>query len=123
LEFGFTEIVLSQYGWFRSPEFLEYEEIKLEESYVRIGRGPAGVWAYALSCGYGTAGSSCPLCVFCKKYNSRETALSAALAELKADMNRYLGNNDTTNYKQDVLAKTIKAITACQVGMVQMSLF
>jgi hypothetical protein len=123
LEFGFTEIAFNQYGWFAAPKFLDFEEIKLEQSSIRMGRGANFVWAYALSCNYGTAGSSGPLCVFCPKFNSREAALTAALAEMKGQMTKYLGNSDTTNYKQDVLQKTIKAIAACEVSMVQLTLF
>jgi hypothetical protein len=89
---------------------------------IEIG-GEGGIWAYALSCNYGTAGSSGPLCVFCKKYPNREAALTAALGEMKGQMTKYLGNSDTTNYKQDVLQKTIKAIAACEVNMVQLTLF
>jgi hypothetical protein len=123
LEFGFTEIAFNQYGWFVSPKFLDREDIKLEQSEIRIGHGPNGIWAYALCCNYGTAGSSGPLCVFCKKYPDRDGVLSAALADMKAQMTKYLGNSDTTNYKQDVLQKTLKAIAAQQVSMVQFSLF
>jgi len=123
LEFGFTKIAFNQYGWFAAPKFLDFEEIKLEQSSIRIGRGPNGIWAYALSCNYGTAGSSGPLCVFCKKYPNREVALTAALHEMKAKMSTYLGNSDTTNYKQEVLQKTLKAIAAVEVSMVQLTLF
>jgi hypothetical protein len=42
---------------------------------------------------------------------------------MKEKMSGYLGNTDTTNYKQDVLNKTLKAIAALQVGMVQLALF
>src|ERR1700748_3001422 len=52
LEFGFTEIAFNQYGWFASPKFLDREDIKLEQSEIRIGRGPNGIWAYSLSCNY-----------------------------------------------------------------------
>ncbi|RKR81998.1 hypothetical protein BDD43_2162 [Mucilaginibacter gracilis] len=123
LEFGFTDIAFNQYGWFAAPKFLDREVIKLEQSEIRIGRGPNGIWAYALSCNYGTAGSSGPLCVFCTKYPNREAALTAALAEMKAKMSQYIGNTDTTNYKQHVLQKTLKAIAACEVSMVQLTLF
>ncbi|MES2378462.1 MAG: hypothetical protein V4553_17850 [Bacteroidota bacterium] len=123
LEFGFTEIAFAEHGWFAAPKFLDREDIKLEQSEIRIGRGPNGTWAYALSCNYGTAGSSGPLCVFCKKYPNREMALTAALADVKAQMTKYLGNPDTTNYKQDVLQKTLKAIAALQVEQMQFSLF
>jgi hypothetical protein len=123
LEFGFNDIAFDGYGWLRSPKLLESEDIKLEQSSVRIGRGPNGVWAYALSMTYGSAGSSSPLCVFCRIFPSREAALSAALDEIKGSMTKYLGNGDTTNYKQDVLEKTLQAITALQVGRVQLSLF
>ncbi|MDB4922040.1 hypothetical protein [Mucilaginibacter sp.] len=66
LEFGFTAVASNQYGWFAAPKFLDYKEIKLEQSSIRLGRGLNLVWAYALSCNYGTAGSSGPLCVFAK---------------------------------------------------------
>jgi NTP pyrophosphatase (non-canonical NTP hydrolase) len=123
LEFGFTEIVFTKYGWFASPKFLDREEIKLEQSEVRIGHGPNGIWAYGLSCNYGTAGSSGPLCVFCKKYPNRDAALNAALEDMKAQMTKYLGNSDTTNYKQDILQKTLEAIGKLEVSMVQLTLF
>jgi hypothetical protein len=42
---------------------------------------------------------------------------------MKAKMSQYVGNTDTTNYKQDVLQKTLKAIAACEVSMVQLTLF
>ena len=123
LEFGFTAIGFNQYGWFTAPKFLDFEEIKLEQSSIRVGRGPNGIWAYALCCNYGTAGSSGPLCVFCIKYPNRNAALNAALADMKSQMSKYLGNSDTTNYKQDVLQKTLKAIAALEVGRVQLTLF
>jgi len=123
LEFGFTEIAFNQYGWFSAPKFLEFEEIKLEQSSIRIGRGPNGIWAYALSLNYGTAGSSGPLSVFCKKYAGRDVALTAALLNVKTEMTKYLGNTDTTNYKQDVLKKTLKEVVALQIEQVQFSLF
>ncbi|MGF7073882.1 hypothetical protein [Mucilaginibacter sp. 3215] len=123
LEFGFTEIAFNQYGWFVAPKFLEREDIKLDESEIRIGRSPNGTWAYSLSCNYGTAGSSGPLCVFCKKFENRAGALDAALGELKASMTKYIGNGDSTNYKQEVLQKTLKAIAAYQVSQVQLALF
>jgi hypothetical protein len=123
LEFGFTEIAFNQYGWFAAPKFLDCEDIKLEQSEIRMGHGPNGIWAYALSCNYGTAGSSGPLCVFCKKYLNRDAALGAALAEVKVQMTKYWGNSDTTNYKQDVLRKTLKAISQFEVGRVQLALF
>ncbi|QEM09992.1 hypothetical protein [Mucilaginibacter rubeus] len=123
LGFGFAEIAFNRYGWFASPKFLDFEEISLGQSYIRIGRGPNGSWAYALSRQYGTAGASGPLCVFCKKYPDRDTALAHALAEIKADMTKYLGHPDTTNYKQDVLHQTLKAIAAMEVSRAQLSLF
>lgn len=54
---------------------------------------------------------------------SVKVSLTAALAEMKGQMTKYLGNSDTMNYKQDILQKTIKAIAACEVSMVQLSLF
>ncbi|WP_345330054.1 hypothetical protein [Mucilaginibacter defluvii] len=123
LEFGFTEIAFNRYGWFSCSPFLDRETIGFEQSEIRIGRGPNGLWVYALRCNYGVAGDSGPLSVFCKQYPSREAVLDAALAELKMKISRYVGNSDTTNYKQDVLNKTLKAIAAYQVDRVQLSLF
>ena len=123
LKFGFTEIVFDKYGWFASAEFLDREAILLGQSEIRIGRGPNGVWAYALSCNYGTAGSSGPLCVFCRQFPNRDTALQSAITEMKADMTKYLGNSDTTNYKQDVLQQTLKAIAQLEISRVELTLF
>lgn len=123
LEFGFTDIAFDQYGWFVAPKFLDSEIIILEQSEIRIGHGPNDKWAYALRRDYGCAGASGPLCVFCKQYASREAALNNALVELKADMTKYIGNSDTTNYKQDVLKKTLKAIAVLTSDRIQLSLF
>lgn len=102
LEFGFTEIAFNQYGWFAMPKFLDYEEIEFEQSSIRIGRGPNVTWAYALCCRYGVAGASGPLCVYCKKYPAREACLDAALAELKADMLKYIGSKTPNKTKKKV---------------------
>lgn len=79
--------------------------------------------AYALSCNYGTAGSSEPLCVFCKKHDSRDAAMTAALNELKGMMIAKVDHADRSNYHQDLILKTLKAIEKAQVGLVQLSLF
>jgi hypothetical protein len=123
LAYGFTEIAFNDYGWFASPKFLDREDIVLEQSEIRIGHGPNGLWAYALICNYGTAGSSGPLCVFCKCYPTRDAALTAAVDEMSKKMSQYLGNSDTTNYKQDVLHKTLKAIGLLKIKRVQLELF
>lgn len=123
LEFGFTEVSFNRYGWFAAPKFLDMEEITLEQSRIRLGRGLNFIWAYALSCNYGTAGDSGPLCVFCKKYPNREMALTAALAEMKAKMSKYVGHSDTTNYKQEVIGKTLKMISQAEIRLVQLTLF
>jgi len=123
LAFGFTEIAFNPSGWFTSPKFLEYEEVKLEASSIRIGRGPNGRWAYAISCNYGCAGHSGPLSVFCKAYPNRDTALTAALDDLKKDMLSKIGDADRCNYHPDVIAKTLKAITKQEIGLVQLTLF
>jgi hypothetical protein len=123
LEFGFTAIAFNQYGWFAAAKFFDYEEIEMEKSNIRIGRGPNGLWMYALSINYGIAGSSAPLCVFCKKYPTRNAAMTAALIELKLAVNSKTGSADRTNYHQDVLVKTLKAITAAEIGLVQLTLF
>src|ERR1700761_932150 len=62
LEFGFTEIAFTQYGWFAAPGFLELEVFKFERSEVKIGHGPNGLWAYANWSDYGCAGGGGPLC-------------------------------------------------------------
>ena len=102
---------------------MDCEEIKLEQSSIRLGRGVNHKWSYALSLTYGCAGSSGPLGVFCPPFNSREAALTAALAEVKKDFSSKAVNTDTSNYKPDLIVKTLKAISEQEVGMVQLSLF
>lgn len=70
LEFGFTEIAFDQYGWFKRPEFLDKEDIKLgtsdrygEYSVITLGRGENHVWTYALHYSFGTAGGGSALSV------------------------------------------------------------
>jgi hypothetical protein len=123
LDFGFTAIAFNQYGWFASPKFSAYEEIKLEASSVRIGHGPNGLWAYAISCSYGCAGHSAPLSVFCKSFPNRDAALTEALDELQKDMQSKVADRDRSNYHQDLIAKTLKTIIKVRIGLVQLTLF
>jgi len=123
LQFGFTEIAFNEYGWLARHKFLEFEEIKLEQSSIRIGRGPNCNWAYSLSLTYGMAGSSGPLSASCLPFQSREAALAAALTAIKNDMSAKLGNTDTSNYKPDLILKTLRAISEKEVAMVQLTLF
>jgi len=123
LVYGFTEIAFGKCGWFASPKFLDFDEIRLEESSIRIGRGPNHLWSYALNRTYGSSGASGPLSVFCPPFRSREAALNAALAEIKADFTKYIGHGDTSNFKPELISKTLKAIAQLEVSMVQLSLF
>ena len=68
LEFGFTEIAFDQYGWFKRPEFLDKEDIRLgtsdrygEFSVITLGRGENQTWTYALHYSFGTAGGGSAL--------------------------------------------------------------
>lgn len=130
VEFGFTEIAFDQYGWFVRPRFLDYEVVKLgntarygEYSEIRIGRGVNGIWSFALSYSFGCAGGSSALSVYDPQFASREAVLTTALSKLKVMFTEKIGATDTTNYKQDVILKTLKAIEGAQVNMVQLSLF
>jgi hypothetical protein len=123
LIYGFTEISFDKYDWFAKPKFVDCEEIKLEQSSIRLGRGPNHKWSYALSRTYGTSGCSGPPGVFYPPFNSREAALTEALAKVKLDFTSRVGNPDTSNFKPDLLLKTLKEINEVQVNMVQLSLF
>ncbi|RFZ92936.1 hypothetical protein D0C36_16235 [Mucilaginibacter conchicola] len=130
LEFGFTEIAFGQYGWFVRPQFLDYEVIKPgnserygEYSEIRIGRGPNGIWSYALNYSFGCAGGGSALSVYDPHFASRDAALDHALAKLKVMFTAQIGSSDTTNYKQDIIQKTLKAIDQQMVAMIQLSLF
>jgi len=130
LEFGFNDIAFDQYGWFVRPQFLDYQVVKLgnsdrygEYSEIRIGRGINGIWSYALSYSFGCAGGGSALSVYDPKFPSRDAALTVALIKLKVMFTAKIGDKDTINYKQDVITKTLKAIAACEVSLVQLSLF
>lgn len=130
LEFGFTEIAFDQYGWFKRPEFLDKEDIKLgtsdrygEYSVVTLGRGPNHTWTYALHYSFGTAGGGSALSVYDKPFKSRDDALTFALNELKDMMTDKIGSTDTTNYKQPIILTTLKEIAKVQINMVQLTLF
>lgn len=130
LDFGFTEIEFDQYGWFVRPQFLDFEVIKLGDtknynsySEIRIGRGPNHVWTYALSYGFGTAGSSSNISVYDRPYKDRETALNAALIELKDVMQAKVGNSDRSNYNPQIIATTLKAVSEYKYKDSQMTLF
>jgi hypothetical protein len=130
LEFGFATIAFDKYGWFHRPEFLEKEDIKLgdsdrygEYSIIHLGRGENQTWTYGMNYSFGTAGGGYGLSVYGKKFNNRPDTLTFSLNELKQLMAEKIGNPDTTNYKQAVIAATLKAIAQVQVNMVQLTLF
>ncbi|MBL4678227.1 MAG: hypothetical protein JKY70_18780 [Mucilaginibacter sp.] len=130
LEFGFTDVAFDQYGWFVHPQFLNYEEVKLgnsnrygEYGEIRIGRGPNDIWSYALSYSFGCAGSGSALSVYKPHFASRDAARAHALSKLKVMFTAQIGSSDTTNYKQDIIQKTLKGMDQQMVAMTQLSLF
>lgn len=130
LEYGFTAIELDKYGWLKRVRFLDQEEFVFgdakrlqSESKLEIGHGPNGKWTYGLWCSYGTAGSAYGLSVFDTPLPSRQAAINAGLADLKASFSKVLGNPDTLNYKQAVIVKTLADIAAFQNAQVQLTLF
>lgn len=130
LEFGFTEIEFGKYNWFERPEFLDKEDIILgnpnhyaEHSIIHLGRGPAGIWTYALNYSYGLASGGSALSVYSKQFTNRQDALITGLTELKIMMTQAIGNKDTTNYKQPVILATLNDIRKAEINMVQLTLF
>jgi hypothetical protein len=120
--FGFNKIAFDQYGWFKRPEFLDKEEIKLgtsdrygEYSIITLGRGINHIWTYALHYSFGTVGGGSALSVYEKPFKCRQEALTFALNELKDIMTAKIGNTDTTNYKQPVIFATLKDIAKTQL--------
>lgn len=130
LEFGFTDIAFDQYGWFKQPVFFDKEAIKLgitndylSHSELRIGRGANGHWTQSLSYSFGCAGGGSNISVYGKHYDSRRAAINEGLSDLKKMMQGFVGNTDITNYKQHVIAATLKAIDDYKFKEVQMTLF
>jgi hypothetical protein len=131
LEFGFTKIEFGQYNWFARPEFLEKEDIILgnpkhyaEHSIIHLGRGPAGIWTYALNYNYGlAAGGGYALSVYGKQFPNRQDALMTGLTDLKEMMTKVIGHKDTTNYKQPIILSNLESIKKAQVNAVQLALF
>ena len=132
LRFGFSEIAFDQYGWFHRPTFLELEELRFgltdanrfgNYSTITLGRGINHVWAFGMSVSYGTAGSSSGISVYSKCFSSREDALAKATDELRIMMQTKLGDKDTTNFNQKVIAATLKDIERLTVSKIQLTLF
>lgn len=130
LEFGFTDIAFDQYGWFARPQFLAVETLLFgnearygEHSTLNVGKGPNNTWTNALSYSFGTAGGGCALSVYGKRFPSRDAAINAGVAELKAMMIAKVGDDDRSNYNPQVIRMTLNAITAYEVASVQLSLF
>ena len=130
LQFGFTEIVFDQHGWFRRPVFLDIEDLKFGDtsrygnhSTISLGRGINYTWTYALHYSFGCAGGGYGLSVNGKQFKSRETALSFALNDLKAKMTERVGSTDTTNDKQPIILATLRDIETAIVGLYQLTLF
>ena len=130
LEFGFTEIAFTEHGWFKYPVWLEKENITLGDtsrygnhSIIYVGRGMNNIWTYAMDYNFGIAGGGYHLSVYGKQFDSRNAALSFALAEIKGMMSEKIGHRDTTNYKQPIILATLRDIEKVQMSMVQLTLF
>ena len=130
LEFGFTDIAFSQYGWFVHPVWLDKEDLTFGDasrygnhSIIYIGHGINNIWTYGLNYSYGCAGGCYGLSVYGKQFKSRATALIFALNDLKAKMIAKVGSTDTTNDKQPIILATLRDIENTLIGMFQLSLF
>jgi hypothetical protein len=130
MEFGFTEIAFSQYGWFEHPVWLDKEDLTFGDtsrygnhSIIHLGRGVNGIWTYGLNYSFGCAGGGYSTSVYGKQFKSREIALTAALIDLKDKMTARIGSTDTTNDKQPIILLTLREIAKMQTSLVQLSLF
>jgi hypothetical protein len=130
LEFGFTEIAFSQYGWFVHPIWLDKEDLTFGDtsrygnhSIIYLGRCINHIWTYAMDYSFGAAGGGYHLSVYGKQFKNRATALTGALIDLKAKMTERIGSTDTTNDKQPIILLTLREIAKMQTSLVQLSLF
>lgn len=132
LRFGFDNIEFDEYDWMRRPMFQDIEELLFglpdksrygNYNTITLGHGPNQIWTYGLSCSYGTAGSSSGICVYDKTFGNREEALKDATAKLKKMMLDKVGDKDTTNYNQKIIAATLKDIDRLEISSVQLTLF
>ncbi len=132
LRFGFDNIEFDEYDWLRRPSFQDMEELLFglpdksrygNYSTITLGHGPNQIWTYGLSCSYGTAGSSSGICVYDQTFANREEALKDATAKLKKMMLAKVGDKDTTNYNQKIIAATLKEIDKLEISSVQLTLF
>ena len=132
LRFGFENIEFDEYDWLRRPSFQDIEELRFglpdksrygNYSTITLGHGPNQIWTYGLSCLYGTAGSSSGICVYDQTFANREVALKDARAKLKKMMLAKVGDKDTTNYNQKIIAATLKEIDKLEISSVQLTLF
>jgi hypothetical protein len=132
LRFGFDNIEFDEYGWLRRPTFQDIEELLFglqdksrygNYSTITLGHGSNQIWTYGLSCSYGTAGSSSGICIHDQTFANREEALKNATAKLKKMMLAKVGDKDTTNYNQKIIAATLKDIDKLEIYSVQLTLF
>ncbi|AZI24158.1 hypothetical protein EA772_01900 [Pedobacter sp. G11] len=132
LRFGFDNIEFDEYDWLSRPTFQDIEELSFglpdksrygNYSTITLGHGPNQIWTYGLSCSYGTAGSSSGICVYDQTFANREEALKDATTRLKKMMVAKVGDKDTTNHNQKIIAATLKDIDRLQTSSVQLTLF
>lgn len=130
LDFGFDSLKLGKYGWLESPEFLDVERFEFgrikdscHHSYIRIGRGVNGIWAYGISYCFGSAGGVSPLSVFNTKFPSREAVIDASIKELKNMMMERVGDPDTGNFNPKLIKCTLRDIDTYMCNSIQLSLF
>jgi len=63
------------------------------------------------------------ICIYHQTFTLKEEVLNDATAKLKKMMLSKIGNKDTINYNEKIIAATLKDVEKLEIGSVQLSLF
>jgi hypothetical protein len=140
LEFGFTKMIFSEYGWLENEEWSNEEEITFKTSkdkanynHITVAMGINGKWSYGVHYTAGSgAGGGYNHNVYDQAYDSRKDCIKAGVNDLKNRLQQYLerdakrhdSSNFNTPYMKQVLALIEEELVCLEPAVeAQLSLF
>ncbi|MCA6367626.1 MAG: hypothetical protein IM618_11325 [Cytophagales bacterium] len=122
LNFGFTKMIFSEYGWLQNEEWINEEEIAFKTSkdkasynHITIAMGLNGKWSYGVHYSAGSgAGGGYNHNVYDQAHNSRKDCIKAGVNDLKNRLQEYLERDekhrDPSNFNSPYMRQVLALI-------------
>lgn len=122
LNFGFTKMIFSEYGWLQNEEWINEEEIAFKTSkdkasynHITIAMGMNGKWSYGVHYTAGSgAGGGYNHNVYDQAHDSRKDCIKAGVNDLKNRLQEYLERDekhrDPSNFNSPYMRQVLALI-------------